>query len=91
MPRSRVNVSRVRVGSWTVRTDECWPRTAYSAGTEAESHGLRGSEMEEATRSICSPSGSRSERRSSSDEAREMVDSMLSALKCSCHQPSVPF
>ncbi len=90
MPRSWVRVSSVGSGSVTVSTEECCPRTAYCAGTEAESHGLRGSVSDEATRSICRPSGSRSDSRSSSDEARDTVDATPMPLKCSCHQPRVP-
>ena len=78
------------VGSATVSTDECWPRTAYSAGTEAESQGSRGSVVDDATRSICSPSGSRTERRSSSGVVRLSVDSTPIAAKWSFHQPSEP-
>ena len=52
-----MSTSTVAVASLMVSTEECWPRMAYSAGTEAESHGSRGSVVEEATRSRTRPSG----------------------------------
>lgn len=46
--------------------------------------------VEEATRASRRPSGSRSKRRSSSGEAREMVEDTPRALKWLRHQPMIP-
>ena len=74
----------------TVSTEECCPRIAYSAGTLAESHGSRGSVTDDATSSICRPSGSLTSSRSSELDSDVMRDSAPIFAKCSVHQPRLP-